>query len=629
MIRRCKSAATRKELWTLLLLAGWMHMAKKKGHGGPHGPPLPPPDNPPPPNEPPPGGGGPPPGGSSDLNFGSIGKYNPIGHPYTDRVPAAQFPAEYIHTEYGFDTFGNAIGAFVDVNFIDSGNRATNTALLQAQIDAARVLNQNTRMLLPSTFPMYAPDMKEITNAGKWIYIQRSVAPAATGLRANPINMATAPECMVPAPEEPCIYFNRKASRYWIEGIRFVMNPLINHTYFLIPIYPRESSVEYDTDIVNINNEIILNQCLVQGDDTGTGTFSGKTRHGVYLNGKRSALINSYIHQITEIGGEAHGILISNTPGLLKVVNNFVECACIGTLIGGELPHLGAVLGRPNDIEYRRNYHTKRLSWCQTGPTWDGLTGRNGKGLFETKNVNRILIEGNVFDGCWADGQAGMIFVIKSGIGSGEPAAGVGSTNLVIRYNLFNNSPRGINFAALSDETDAIPASKAAFYDNLITNIGSFQNQVSGWAWILHEGFNDLYIRHNTQLNNVLEGIFNVDYPSSPRAQNFTHSDNIFMTAFPGNGVFMSGGLVGSAAINAWAENPYWERNIMVGPHDDFIISLHPQGTNLYPADQAAMNFGVNYRLTAASPGWQAGVNGKNLGADIDKVELATSGVVS
>src|SRR5688572_17482397 len=99
-----RNPARRKEIAAILLLAFLLNKGKKKGHGGPHGPPAPPPpDVPPPPDPPPPGGGDP-----SALNASSIGKYVPSGHPFTDRVPTASLPTDYVHTQYGFDTDGVA-----------------------------------------------------------------------------------------------------------------------------------------------------------------------------------------------------------------------------------------------------------------------------------------------------------------------------------------------------------------------------------------------------------------------------------------------------------------------------------------------------------------------------------------
>lgn len=608
-------------------------IAKKKGHGGFHRPPAPPPSNPPPPVEPPPGPPDPPPGGSSSLNFGSVGRYNPVTHPYTDRAPASAFPTSFLHTQYGYDLAGVSIGAFVDVGpLVNSGNRATNSALLQSAIDTNRVLNQNTRILLPSVFPMFSVDLKEITNAGKWIYIQRQTDPVAEGTRVNPTTLANAPEFMIPLAEETTLYFNRKASRYYIMGCRFVMNPVLNHVYYLLTISPRESSADFDTDIANVNSDIIIDRCLIQGNDAGTGPFIGNVRQGITMNGQRQAVINCYIQQISSSAGEeTHGLLMTNSPGPSKFVNNFVECSGIGVLIGGDIPHFGKVAGRPRDIEFRRNFITKRLSWCPTGDTFDGVTGRSAKGLFETKNVIRILIEGNVMDGCWAEGQAGMIVVFKSALGINTPdVTGFASEDVTFRYNVMRNSVRPWNFQGFDDVPEWMKRISA--YDNLLYNIGEFQNQRSGTHLITHRS-DDLYIRHNTLIHNeFINGALNYDYPQSPRSQRHTFSDNILTTGNPGLGIFMSGGALGANALNAWAENPYFERNIFVGPYDPFIADTLTFATNTVVTDVAAMNFvnvaGFNFRLSATSPGKGAGVGGKDLGADIDKVELATNGVV-
>lgn len=636
MISRSVRDEYERNLWLLFaLVARHVITSKKKGHGNHHGPPVPPPANPPPPVDP--GPVDPPPGGNSDLNFGSVGKYNPVGHPYTDRAPSAVLPTSYLHTQYGYDTAGAAIGAFVDVNLVDLGSRSSNTASLNSAIEAARVLNQNTRIILPAGFNAYAPVCKEITNAGKWIYIQGPL-PSAEGTRTNPGLMATAPSFMVQNTELPAIYFWRKAARYYITGCTFEMNPTLSHTYFLVHLVPRENDDEYPFTIDDINDEIIISRCWVKGLDTATGN-GGACRVGVFLNAKRSAVVDCWISGISETpGGEGKAILITNTPGPVKVVNNYLEASSINGLIGGEIPKYGAVTGKPTNIEWRRNHHTKPKAWSPTDLTWDGVSGRNGKPLMELKNVDKILFEGNTLNNCWADGQAGMIFVLKSA-GDGRPGVGgIGcqTKNATIRYNKLYNSVRGWNTAGISDDDGATLPQDIAIYDNVMYEIGTYAGQTSGIGWLITQRVDGLYIRHNTLIHNEFtNGNFQFAYQQNPRAQNFTFSDNITTTgassdAAPG-GLVADGAKYGADALNSWAENPYWQRNILIGPYDPLIVTLNTFTGTQIVTNVAAMNFanaaGNNYRLTASSPGYQAGVNSKNLGADHDKIDLATSGV--
>lgn len=55
-------------------------------------------------------------------------------------------------------------------------------------------------------------------------------------------------------------------------------------------------------------------------------------------------------------------------------------------------------------------------------PEWKGA--RSVKNLFELKHAKRVLVEGNVFENNWADGQTGMAIVLKStNQGGGNPWA--------------------------------------------------------------------------------------------------------------------------------------------------------------------------------------------------------------
>ena len=61
-------------------------------------------------------------------------------------------------------------------------------------------------------------------------------------------------------------------------------------------------------------------------------------------------------------------------------------------MFGGSDPWIKNLI--PSDIEIRRNYIYTPASWKNV---W------TKKNLLETKNVQRLLIEGNVFDGSWVD----------------------------------------------------------------------------------------------------------------------------------------------------------------------------------------------------------------------------------
>jgi hypothetical protein len=80
--------------------------------------------------------------------------------------------------------------------------------------------------------------------------------------------------------------------------------------------------------------------------------------------------------------------------GPFKIVNNFLEAAGETIIFGG-----GRATATPTDIEIRRNHMFKPMTWMKGQPGFVG--GVDGspfivKNLFELKNAQRVLLEGNI-----------------------------------------------------------------------------------------------------------------------------------------------------------------------------------------------------------------------------------------
>jgi hypothetical protein len=53
-----------------------------------------------------------------------------------------------------------------------------------------------------------------------------------------------------------------------------------------------------------------------------------------------------------------------------------------------------------------------RRNYVYTPVAWKGVWTK--KNLLELKNASRVLIEGNVFEGSWVDGQVGWAIMLRS-----------------------------------------------------------------------------------------------------------------------------------------------------------------------------------------------------------------------
>jgi uncharacterized protein YjdB len=509
------------------------------------------------------------------------------------------------------------------VTLVNSGNATQNTNDLQAQIDAAAARSGNSNIRLPLPFPHNTIRVRKHAFAGSKTVVQAVTLPSAVGTVADTSLMTNSPECQVIVNGEFCHNFDAGADNTYFIGLKLTAAAGLSVIYDLIRV-----EAPNDTILGDIPSGIWYDRCLVRGNDPGTGAAPRNVRNGIRYNGKMGGVVGCVIDQIGLTGTESHAIVSYNTPGPCKFVENRFSATSIGVLIGGARPAAGLVDARPSDYEIRRNHFTRPLSWAVNDGSWDGQASRGIKNQLETKNLVRGFIEGNVIEKNWADGQTGNIVVFKSAVGSSDGVGlGSGSQDITFRHNKIRNSTRYISLHGHSDEQDSFPAKKCLVFNNLAYDIGSYAGQsVAPILWLLTQNFDDLYIAHNTTVANITASSMQFAYPNlSSKSARFVYRDNINEADY-----YWGDTGVGTAAIAAWAATGYvWERNVTV--MDPANWGGSPGGTNQYDNVRTDIGYediaGDDYRLDAASPYKGDGLDGADPGADIDKIDLATSGV--
>lgn len=341
------------------------------------------------------------------------------------------------------------------------------------------------------------------------------------------------------------------------------------------------------------------------------------------INSARTAVVNSWLSECHAKGFDSQAIEGWNGPGPYLIENNTLEAAGENVMFGGAdaaIPNL-----TPSDITFRRNHVRKP-------PEWKGAW--TVKNLFELKHARRVLVEGNVFENNWADGQTGMAIVLKSTNQSGgNPWAQ--TSDVTFRNNIIRNSPQGIAIAAEPDiaggKYPVVRATRFRIEQNLLENIGTFNGTPNGNMLVLTNPLSDVTIAHNTMVFNLDEGLL-VMLETYPRAsaRNIEITDNI-ATKARYYAIIHSGIKVGTESMNAFAGTRWkFARNIVVGVGREYV-SYHPPG-NFYPAGMDDVGF-VNwrngdYRLKGGSAFTGRGAKGTNPGADLDRLARATFNVI-
>ena len=151
------------------------------------------------------------------------------------------------------------------------------------------------------------------------------------------------------------------------------------------------------------------------------GTSQDETVRGIFLGASRHvAVVDSYFSDFhcNALGGctdsQAIGGGIADLEmGPYKIVNNYLEAAAENILFGG-----GPATTSPADIEIRHNHMFKPMTWHKGDPNFVGGTSGKPfvvKNLFELKNAQRVLLEGNVLENSWGGfSQAGFAVLLTA-----------------------------------------------------------------------------------------------------------------------------------------------------------------------------------------------------------------------
>ena len=211
------------------------------------------------------------------------------------------------------------------------------------------------------------------------------------------------------------------------------------------------------------------------------GTATDETTRGLMLSGDTYvAVIDSFFSDfkcvaITGACVDAQAIaggLGGQPQGPFKIVNNFLEAAGESILFGG-----GGASVTPADIEIRHNYLYKPPTWRPGHPQFVGAP--NGrpyivKNLFELKNAQRVLFEGNVLENSWGGfTQTGFGIVITPKNQGDNTCPVCQVTDVTIRYCKISHVASGFQIGNGLSDSGAAPKAgeRYSIHDVVIDDI--------------------------------------------------------------------------------------------------------------------------------------------------------------
>ncbi|HKQ74284.1 MAG TPA: fibronectin type III domain-containing protein [Blastocatellia bacterium] len=494
-------------------------------------------------------------------------------------APDPELPRVYLNTNYVTPT-GQTIAVTAGGNLQSALDQAQPGDVILLQAGATFTGN----FVLPNK------------NGAGWITVRTATSDAnlPPGSRVTPASASLMPKIISPN-SEPAARTTGGAHHFRFVGIEFGVAPGA-YIYSIVAFDANQNS------LAETPHDLIIDRCYIHGN------AGDNARRGVMINSASTAIIDSYISDIHEVGADSQAIAGWNSPGPFKIVNNYLEAAGENFMLGGADPSIQDLV--QSDIEFRNNHCFKPLRWKPNDPSFAGKFW-TVKNLFELKNAQRVWVDGNVFENNWSQSQDGMAILFtprnQNGKAPWSVVRDVTFTNNVVRH-----SGGCFNISGPDDEAGpSLPSQRILIKNNLIYDINGQQwkggtEPADGEFLQIVGGPIDIRVDHNTVFQSG--SIITADYAPS---KGFSFTNNIA----PHNlyGVIGSDHGSGNDTISYYFPGCVFEKNVIVGaegtkyPANNFMLhSLSQVGfVNLAGGD---------FRLVTTSLYKNAGSDGQDIG---------------
>ena len=344
------------------------------------------------------------------------------------------------------------------------------------------------------------------------------------------------------------------ASHYRLEGIKFVTDHWVNQL------------VRLGTTTETLASELPVDITFDRSYFAGAATEG--TRQGLVANANAVTVTNSHFSDFKDTAADAQAIVVWNGAGPFWIENNHLEGSGENVMFGGGDPSIDGLV--PSDVTVLRNHFVKPLSWTTDRSTRKGSSFRKKwriKNLFELKNAQRVLVEGNVFENNWIQADQHGFAIVLTPRNQDGTAPWSTVQQVIFRYNVIANSTAGFNLMATDDTNPSQPLAHVLIEHNVLMNINGQAVQPSdpgSRPGRLFQILNpvptslpiDLTVRRNTAFS-TREITFSAWNPTSA----LVFTDNVVRhnRCLEGNDCGVSGdgtAVPGNLALSEWFDDP-------------------------------------------------------------------------
>lgn len=250
------------------------------------------------------------------------------------------------------------------------------------------------------------------------------------------------------------------------------------------------------------------------------------------------------------------------------------------------------------------------------------------KNLFELKNAQRVLVDGNVFENNWLDAQNGfaILFTPRNQNGT-APWSRV--QDVTFRNNIVRHAAAGINILGTDNLHPSRPTQRIRISNNLLYDLGAatWGGSGRGFQVLTHAVAPvDVVFEHNTAFMMHVTILFSGAAAGPP----ITFSNNI--VGFGDYGITGDNGAgFGLSTINYYVPGSVFSNNLFV---NNARVGRWPPvnypAASLFAANVAAVGFtdtvNHNYQLIAGSRYRNAATDGTDPGVDFVALKGRGSG---
>jgi hypothetical protein len=468
---------------------------------------------------------------------------------------------------------------------------------LQKAIDMA---NPGDTILLEPGATFYGPVTLPSKKGDAWITI-RTAAPDTSlppeGTRITPAYSKYLPKIVSRGNGDPAIRTAAKAHHFKLIGLEIAQADKNALIYDLITL-GESGSGQKSLDVVPHN--IVIDRCYIHSFP------DAPLKRGIALNSAHTTIINSYLEGFKTEGQDSQAICGWNGPGPFKIINNYLEGAGENIMFGGATPDIYNLV--PSDIEIRKNHFFKPLKWKKS--PW--LV----KNLFELKTARRVVVDGNIFENSWLNGQDGYAFVFTVRTNEGQtPAAVVADVQLT--NNIIKHANNGLQISGFDGDGKGHGgfAGRITVRNNVFIDIGG-KAWGGGGRFLVVTKTRDLVIDHNTVFHTG-----NIASAFGDPSPGFVFTNNILN--HNEYGLIGDGQGPGISTLDAYFPGATMAGNIIAGAPE----SQYPS-RNHYPSSLDRNIFtsmeGWNFNLSERCAYRKKATDGKDPGCDLNQIYSAT-----